>query len=198
VEPGQATNVLWCGVRINGTSSTITHDVNATNEITSLDVPNPAGGPALISDAFTSSLSSGWTQQGGWSIASGEVNVDTLDGELGWSELTANVDLDIINYEVEIKFPTSSSSAKAGMVLISGFGSGKYIGFNRSTGKFGIYTSHNMTTELAGVSVSISENTTYTIRVDRKEGLIAAWVEEIVSWSADFHRQEHWDGVIAE
>jgi len=38
-----------------------------------------------------------------------------------------------------------------------------------------------MTTELAGVSVSISENTTYTIRVDRKQGLITAWVEEIAS-----------------
>jgi len=64
------------GIKINGTTSTVTHAVNESNEITTLDVPNPAGGPKVINEPFTSSLSSFWiADKGTWSIASGQVNV---------------------------------------------------------------------------------------------------------------------------
>ncbi len=45
------------GLKVNGTSSTVTHATNETNEISTLDHPNGSGPHTVISDAFTTSLS---------------------------------------------------------------------------------------------------------------------------------------------
>lgn len=57
------------GVKLNATTSTITHAINATNEITSTSRAKPAGAATLINDPFTTSLSSFSTaDKGTWSI----------------------------------------------------------------------------------------------------------------------------------
>ena len=58
------------GIRVNTTASgaTVKHTVNATNEITALDRPNPSGGARIINEPFAT-LSSFWIQHvGTWSI----------------------------------------------------------------------------------------------------------------------------------
>ena len=69
------------GLKVNATTSTVTHAVNATNEITTHGSANPAGAPAVISDDFTTSLSGIWTQDTGtWTISSDKANVSALPG----------------------------------------------------------------------------------------------------------------------
>jgi hypothetical protein len=62
----------------NAGSATVTHAVNETNEITTLDRPNAAPAPAILNEPFTSSLSSFWVaDKGTWSISSNQINVAT-------------------------------------------------------------------------------------------------------------------------
>ncbi|MEK6675393.1 MAG: hypothetical protein AABZ47_07025, partial [Planctomycetota bacterium] len=127
------------GVKVNAATSSLTQAVNATNEITTAGNPNPAGATRIINEPFTTSLSNFWTaDKGTWSISSNQVNVDTLTS--GDAVLLADAKLDVVNYELQITFPTSSSSNKAGLVFAHD-GSNSYysVVLNRSTGKLALY-----------------------------------------------------------
>ncbi len=102
------------GVKVNATTSSVTQDVNATNEISTLDRPNPSGAKKLIDDPFDS-LGSQWTQTTGtWSVASGELNVDTLSG--GNALLLNSPTMYVANYFFNVKYP-SGSSGRGGLVF---------------------------------------------------------------------------------
>ncbi len=77
---------------------------------------NPAGAAEMMIDPFTTSLSGVWSaDQGTWSISSSKVNVDTLTS--GAALLLASPQLDQVNYSVEVTFPGSSSTNKAGLIF---------------------------------------------------------------------------------
>jgi len=194
------------GIKLNSASSTMTHAVNATNEITTLDRPNPAGAASVINDAFASTLASFWTaSKGSWSTTGGEVNVDSLTGSDG--VLIASPSLDIHNYTVKVKFPSSSSTKKAGLVLChdgtnsylavvlnpghdAGPGAGRVaarplglrptrrVQGNRNTGKIALYqvSSGSWGAALADANVTVNDNTSYTLNVVRKQSHIEASV----------------------
>lgn len=63
----------------DATSNAFVHAVNATNEITTITKPKPAGRARLVYDDFASAISSFWSQEtGSWSIASNKLQVDSL------------------------------------------------------------------------------------------------------------------------
>ncbi len=166
------------GVKLNDTSSTITHAINATNEITSASRANPAGAATLINDPFTTSLSSFWTaDKGTWSISSGKVNVDTLTS--GDAVLIADPNIDMINFEVEVTFPMGSSTNKAGIIFCHDGNNSYYaVVLNRSAGQLALYqvSSGSWGSALASDSSTINDSTAYTIKVMRKQGHIDATV----------------------
>ena len=101
------------GIKVNDTSVTITHTVNSTNEITTIDHTNPAGAAAVVNEPFTSSLNNFWTaHEGTWSISSNTVNVDTLVSN--HAVLLADPDFGISNYAVDVKFPSFAPAKRAG------------------------------------------------------------------------------------
>jgi RHS repeat-associated protein len=165
------------GIKINSTSSTVTHAINATNEITTLDQPNPAGAATVINEPFTTSINSYWSQtKGGWSISSSKVNVDSLTS--GEAILLADPKLDLVNYQVDVTFPTSSSSNKAGVVFAHDGNNSYYaVVLNRSTGKVALYqvTSGTWGSALASANATISDNISYTIQVNRKQDSIEVY-----------------------
>ncbi|MEK6674488.1 MAG: RHS repeat-associated core domain-containing protein [Planctomycetota bacterium] len=162
------------GVKVNAATSSLTHAVNATNEITTAGNPNPAGATRIINEPFTTSLSNFWTaDKGTWSISSDQVNVDTLTS--GDAVLLADAKLDVINYELQITFPTSSSSNKAGLVFAHN-GSNSYhaVVLNRSTGKLALYkvTSGSWGSALQESAATINDSTAYTISVTQRQRTI--------------------------
>ena len=110
---------LLGGIKLNGAgSATITQAVNETNEITTIDRPSPAPAAAVITEPFTTSLSSIWTQdKGTWSISSNQVNVDTL--AIGEASLRGSPDhLGVHNHMVRVTPPVAR-------VVLASFGPGR-------------------------------------------------------------------------
>ena len=108
--------------------------------------------------------------KGTWSISSNQVNVDSLTSSVAL--LLASPALDIVNTRVKITFPSGSSTAKAGL----GFGhdgtNNYYIVIiNRSTGKIELrqVTGGTPGGVLAGATVTIADNTQYTLGFYRKQ-----------------------------
>ncbi|MEK6675464.1 MAG: hypothetical protein AABZ47_07395, partial [Planctomycetota bacterium] len=103
-------------------------------------------------------------------ISSNQVNVDTLTS--GDAVLLADARLDVINYELTITFPTSSSSNKAGLVFAHN-GSNSYysVVLNRSTGKLALYkvTSGSWGSALQESAATINDSTAYTISVTQRQ-----------------------------
>jgi len=168
------------GLKVNGTSSTVTHAVNATNEITTLGHPNQAGQAAVISDDFTTSLSSFWTEDtGDWSISSDWLNVDTLAG--GQAILLADSELEMEYYQVDVKFPAASSTSTAGLIF-SHDGDNDYyrVVLDRTNNKVVLHKIVNGSSTnpngLASESLTISQLTTYRIIVTRKRGFVEVTV----------------------
>ena len=72
-----------------------------------------------INDPFDSLNSTAWSAKAGtWSVSAGKVNVDTLTS--GEAILLAGADLNIVNYSLEVTFPASSSTNKAGLAFAHG------------------------------------------------------------------------------
>ena len=124
-----------------------------------------------------------WSQNtGSWSISGGQVKVDSLSS--GEAVLLGNADLDIVNYEADVTFPRSSSSNKAGVILLHD-GSNSYYAavIDRSAGKFGLYpiTSGSWGAAIADDSISVSDSTAYRIFVHRQQQRVVARVEVVSS-----------------
>jgi hypothetical protein len=163
------------GIAINGATA-ITHAVNETNEITTLDRPNPAGAEEVIDEEFASTLSSFWVQDTGtWSVSGGEVNVDTLSG--GEAILLANARLDLLNYSFSVKFPASSSTNKAGLIVgHDGANSYYAVVLDRNASKLAVHkvTSGSWGGAIDSTAATINDSTEYTILVERKQRQIKA------------------------
>jgi len=165
------------GIKFNGTSSNVTHSVNLDNEITSIDRPNCSGIPKALNDAF-SSLESHWVEaEGDWS-ASNELEVDVVPVS-GESVLLADADFDIAAYEVDIRFPTSSSTAKAGLLLTyEEDDHGLVVVMDRENDRIALrqMSGGSWGSVLASDSITISETTWYTLHVTRKQRTVKAWI----------------------
>lgn len=167
------------GLDLNGVTDVAAHSTNATNEISSIAQANPAGAAALVDDDFATSISGLWTQDTGtWSISSGKLNVSTLSS--GEAILLADAELDMVNYGLEITFPTDSATSKAGLVFCHN-GDGDYyaVVLDRSAGKIALHqiTSGSWGAALDSANATINQETAYTIRVNRKQATLTAWVE---------------------
>ena len=164
------------GIKLNGNNTTISHAVNETNEITSLGYDNPAGGATIIKEPFTTTLSDIWTaEKGTWSISSNQVNVDTLTS--GEALLLADPQLDIVNHSAKITFPTGSSTAKAGIVFAAVDNANYYmVIINRQSGKIALQkvTGGSPGGVLASATVTIADNTAYTLSFNRKQKQVVA------------------------
>ena len=114
--------------------------------------------------------------KGGWSISSSKVNVDSLTS--GDAVLLASPDLDIVNYSVEVTFPSESSTNKAGLILCHDGNNSYYaVVLDRDAGKLALHkvTSGSWGSALESKAATIGEST-YTIKVFRRQFSVRAWV----------------------
>ncbi len=82
--------------------------------------------------------------------------------------LIATPDVDIINYEVEVTFPTSSSTKRAGLVFAhNGLNSYHVVALDRNAGKIALHkvTNGSWGSALASATATINDSTAYTIKV---------------------------------
>jgi len=154
--------------------------------ITSLSNANASGAAAIIDDEFGPSLSGLWTQTvGTWSTDTGVgldyfLEVDALAS--GQAIILADADLDIVNYEVEVTFPTGSSTNKAGLVFAhDGDDSFYAVVLDRDAGKIALHkiTGNSWGSALASASTTINDSTAYTVKVARTQGQVEASVSSV-------------------
>jgi RHS repeat-associated protein len=167
------------GIKVNSDSASITHVVNAANEITSLDQSAAAGEPKVIDDEFTSQ-NAFWTEDtGDWSVSSGELNVDTLSS--GEAIILADADLDMLSYSFKVKFPSSSSTNKAGLLFAydSSSDDGYAVVIDRNTDKLAFHqiSSGSLGSALDSDDLAVSDSTFYTVMIMRRQGGVIAWVD---------------------
>ena len=175
------------GIELNGNTTTVSHGVNETNEITSIGFDNPAGAATIIKEPFTTSLSDIWTADiGTWSISADQVNVDGVTS--GKALLLADPQLDIVNTQVKITFPSGSSTAKAGIAFCHDGTDNYYlVVINRSTGKIALHqvTGGSIGGVLASANATIADSTQYTLHVNRMQQRIEATLVGQNSFSYD-------------
>lgn len=173
------------GLQING-ATVVQHATNATNEISTLTRPNPAGAAKVINDPFTSSLSGIWMQdKGTWSVGSGQAQVDTLTGSD--AVMIGNADMNDGSIEVKVTFPASSSTKKAG-VIVSHIGSNSYyaVVLDRTAGKIALHDvrSGSWGAALASATATMADSTQYKIKVFKRQRHIYA--EKVGESGANF------------
>ncbi|MCP4589426.1 MAG: hypothetical protein GY842_01650 [bacterium] len=158
------------GFNQNGTTNgVLTHAVNAANEITTLDRPNPAGQPKLYYNPFTT-YNFGKTRVGSWSLSSGKLNVVGLGTEGGVNRAR----VDSFDYfgegTIEVKITFSSASSAAGGVTLQHTGSA-FTGYAvrvdtaDSVGLYEYGNGYMVGGALASASVTIDADTEYVLRV---------------------------------
>jgi RHS repeat-associated protein len=165
------------GISRNGQANVIDHATNATNELTSITQGNPAAGPQVVDDDFSSDLQDLWsTSKGSFSLSTGQLNVDSLTGSDAVRIVPAVFDDGTI--EAKITFPASSSTNKAGVVF-SHDGSNSYyaVVLDRNAGTIALHqvSSGSWGGALASASATIADSTQYTIKVFRKQRHIEAF-----------------------
>ncbi len=156
------------GIQVNGTASTIKDIVNWTNEITTADRPNPSGAPAVINEPFVDGISALWTEQiDDWVVLGGVLMASGLTG--GEAVILAAPRIDAIHHALDIKFASGSSTNKAGLIFgHDGNNSYHAVVLDRAAGKIALYSvaSGSWGTALATATATISDDTTYTIKVN--------------------------------
>ena len=172
------------GLKYNGAASTtVSHAVNATNEITSLSHSNPPGAPAAIYDTFNSILGTLWTTKTGtWASSSNKLNVSALDS--GEAIILTDTELDTATYSFKVAFPTNSSTNKAGIVFCHD-GDDDFVAvvLNRSTNKLELYNVSGGTwgSALADDNFTIADETEYSIQVTRRQQRVEAKIGSTAS-----------------
>jgi len=160
------------GFKQNSGSSTFTHAVNATNELTTITRGNPAGRSRLVLDDFASSLSAIWSQEDGdWSISGGKVNVDAKDGfpiSVYMTRLMGSAVADDGSLEVKTTLPSGGGNAG----LIFSKAGNIFWGVSIADGSSNnilleYFGSSGLGQVKASTSATISVSTEYTIRVVR-------------------------------
>ncbi len=105
------------------------------------------------------------------------MNVDTLTS--GDAVLIADPNIDMINFEAEVTFPTGSSTNKAGIIFCHDGNNSYYaVVLDRAAGKLALYqvSSGSWGSALASSNHTINDSTEYTIKVARKQAHIDATV----------------------
>ncbi len=167
------------GFKQNSDTATFVHTVNATNEITEIDRENPAGQARLVSDDFSSTMSSIWsTQNGSWTVSGGKLSSTGLGVFNSPAQLNGSAITGDSSISVTVTLPTqsvlgtkaggpvfarSSSSSKYAVVLTAG--SPGTVALASGSGGFW--------TNLKSGSVTINTGTAYQVEVEKKQRHIA-------------------------
>jgi len=129
------------------------------------------------------------SDKGTWSTSSGVLNVDTLDGTDNEAVLLATTPIDLATLEAAVKFPTSSSTNRSGIVFAhDGNDVFHVVVLDRNAGKVALHkvTSGSWGSVLASASQSISDNTAYTLTLMVRPRRVDVFVDGALSFGHDF------------
>ncbi|UCC29851.1 MAG: RHS repeat-associated core domain-containing protein [Phycisphaerales bacterium] len=169
------------GLRMNeATSATLTQDANATNEITTVTWQQRSNAPWNADDEFSSLSSDLWTQdKGTWASSGNKAKVTGLTSDE--AILLTVPEFDVASYVVDVWFPTESSDKKAGVVFGHDGDDDYYaVVLDRSAGAFALHkiTNGSWGSALDSDSMTISDETTYTVEIKRQQRRVEAYVDD--------------------
>lgn len=148
--------------------------LNATNEITSWSVPNPAADPIGLDDDFSDPKSYWAEDKGDWTI-DGEISCGSRSSGEAWA--TYNSTLDDCTFQAVVNFPVDSEDEKAGLIFsFDGDDTFYAVVLDKKDEQIALHkiTDGSWGAALASASATISNETDYTVMVVRRQRHVEA------------------------